>query len=324
MTNQLKKIAILIPVFNDWASTAKLLVKIDEHVKTIKYDFDVIILNDASFISDNALTEHTPVHIKHIHIIDLKRNVGHQKAIAVGLSSINEENTYDAVIVMDGDGEDDPKYLSLLIEACEKNNQKKITFAERHRRSEGFLFRVFYLIYKLLFRLATGENISYGNYSIIPSNILKKVITLTEIWNHFAAGILKSKIPFDSIPTDRQQRLSGKPQMKFVDLLTHALKSISVYADKAGARLLISITILISLFITLAVIVVGIRLFTNWAVPGWATYTVSFLILGVLQAFLTSIIFLFMSLFFHNTQFFFASFNFNELIANKRTIYPRS
>ena len=47
----MKKIIILIPVFNDWESLIKLISEINENVKDYKnISFDLMIVNDASTI----------------------------------------------------------------------------------------------------------------------------------------------------------------------------------------------------------------------------------------------------------------------------------
>jgi hypothetical protein len=322
-SQHIRKLAILIPVFNDWASASQLLQDIDVRAQDSGLEIDCVIINDASVLADEGLLAGVFRNLSAIRVIDLKRNVGHQKAIAIGLSVLSEENRHDAVIVMDGDGEDDPKYMTALVAKCEQEQRKKIIFAQRQKRSEGLGFRLFYAAYQWLFWLATGEKFAYGNYSIIPAGILPRVATLSEIWNHYAAGILKSRTPFSSIPAARHKRHSGKSQMKFVDLLNHGIQAISVYADKAGGRLLTALSLLILIFLILLLVVIGIRLLTTWAVPGWATYTVGFLTLGILQALLLSVIFLFMSLFFHNAQFFSASCDIRMFIAGQRIIFTK-
>jgi hypothetical protein len=71
--------------------------------------------------------------------------------------------------------------------------------------------------------------------------------------------------------------------MNFVSLVAHGLSAISVFADVAGVRLLIA-SMLGSLLAVLGILaVVAIRFFTDWAVPGWATYTAGMLIVILIQ-----------------------------------------
>ena len=62
--------------------------------------------------------------------MNLKINIGHQRAIAVGLQYIyNEIDEYDYVVVMDSDGEDIPSQIEQLLEKAELEQSKKIIFA---------------------------------------------------------------------------------------------------------------------------------------------------------------------------------------------------
>jgi len=59
----MKKIIILIPVFNDWDSLKKLIEEINKNIKDFKYiDFECLIVNDASTIDRPKLIK--PNHIK--------------------------------------------------------------------------------------------------------------------------------------------------------------------------------------------------------------------------------------------------------------------
>ena len=142
----MNKIKILIPVYNDWQSVLKLLENINSEVSTLDGEFSIIIVNDAS-------TENRPEflgnldNLKSIQIINMKENKGHARCNAAGLKYINEKKDFDYVIPMDGDGEDRPEELSLLIEKINDYPDVVIT-ANRVKRSEGFIFKFCYLAHK--------------------------------------------------------------------------------------------------------------------------------------------------------------------------------
>ena len=72
-------------------------------------------------------------------MLRLRRNLGHQRAIAIGLTYIQAQMTtaYEAVVVMDGDGEDAPEDVPRLLARLEAEGGRSIVFAERTRRSES-------------------------------------------------------------------------------------------------------------------------------------------------------------------------------------------
>jgi hypothetical protein len=67
--------------------------------------------------------------------------------------------------------------------------------AQRTRRSEGVLFRLFYRVYVLLFRLLTGNRINFGNSTVLPISQLHRLTNDQSIWNHFAPAIVRSRVP---------------------------------------------------------------------------------------------------------------------------------
>lgn len=294
-TSSSDPIVILIPVFNDWEALNLLLHYIDHTLVNLSPDYkrvDIIIIDDASVseCSNNINCEELG-YINDIYILELRRNMGHQRAIAIGLAYVEEHLPCQAVLIMDGDGEDDPKDIARLIEKYKEEKHKKIIFARRSKRSEQQSFKFFYGIYKLLYRMLTGQRIQFGNFSIIPRKILSRLVVVSEIWNHYASGVLKSRIPYAEIYTTRGHRLAGKPQMNIVSLVTHGLSSISVYGDVVGTRLLILTFGITFLSLTAIFIIIIIRLSTNMAIPGWTSYMVGLLLVVLMQSMIFSLIF---------------------------------
>jgi polyisoprenyl-phosphate glycosyltransferase len=84
--------------------------------------------------------------------------------------------------------------------------------------------------------------------------------------------------------------------MNFVSLVTHGLSAISVYSDVVGVRLLMAsfVTVLVTLLGIISAVVV--RLATNLAVPGWASYVVGILLVLMFQAIIGAFVFSFVIL----------------------------
>ena len=222
-------------------------------------------------------------YIKQIDVIHLARNLGHQKAIALGLAYIDQNIKLDQVLVMDCDGEDRPEDISLLLDEHFKSPDA-IIFAQRAQRSEGLIFQFFYILYKLGFRILTGAEISFGNFALIPAPILHRIVYLPEIWNHFAAGIVRSKLPWKVVPTDRGIRYTGKSKMNLVSLIIHGLSAISIFTEILTVRLIIFSSAIILSGILGFIALIYIRYFTALAIPGWATTVAIGLVAIMFQA----------------------------------------
>ena len=139
------KIIILIPIYNDWQSLKTLLEKINIIVSDLKAEFSIIIVNDASSQQlNNFSNKHE--NLKSIKILNIKNNIGHARCNATGLKYISENEKFDYVIPMDGDGEDRPEEIVQFIETL-KNNINKPIVGERVKRSEGIIFKICYHIH---------------------------------------------------------------------------------------------------------------------------------------------------------------------------------
>jgi polyisoprenyl-phosphate glycosyltransferase len=223
----MRKIKILIPVYNDWQSVFKLLEKINLVVSTIDSEFSVIIVNDAS--TENRQEFSIDLNnLKSVQVINMKENKGHARCNASGLKYINEKEKFDYVIPMDGDGEDRPEELSLLVEKIKEYPDTVVT-ANRVKRSEGFIFKFCYLVHKYLTLVFTGQTIKYGNYTCLPKSAVNTMVTEPATWSSFSGSLAKTVKDTKSIPSERGTRYFGQSKMKFINLLKHSLSIIAVF-----------------------------------------------------------------------------------------------
>ncbi|MEI2754945.1 MAG: glycosyltransferase family 2 protein [Chitinophagaceae bacterium] len=286
----MQNVIILIPVYDDYVSLNQLLKHLEKvTIQQEKYSFSILIVDDGT-PQKGSITHTTafPVSILYLH-----RNLGHQKAIATGLAYINDNLNTDKVVIMDGDGEDRPDDVLLLLEKAAAF-ENSIVFAKRKSQRESRDFRLFYWLYKLIFRILTGKKIAFGNFMAMPMTLLKKIVYYSEIWNHIAGGILKSGIQYTTIPTHRGERYAGKSKLNFHALLLHGLGSISVFIDKIASRLLIFSSILFIFSVIVIGIILGIRLFTDRAIPGWTSTLMATMLIVLLQSILLSLFTIFL------------------------------
>ncbi len=286
-----------MPVYNDWKALSLLLPSLDQVLTSSELKARIVLIDDGSNLpAPTALDRQRFESIVSVDVVALRRNLGHQRAIAVGLSYIDANLPESMVVVMDCDGEDDPKDVPRLIRECAAHGHEKIVFAARTRRSEGWLFTICYHLYRLIHYLLTGVAVRVGNFSIIPPRPLKRLVSVSELWNHYAAAAHKAKLPLTSISTERGQRLEGPPHMDMVSLVVHGLSAMAVFGDRIGVRLLMVVGIGMALSIISVVTVFFVRLATELAIPGWATYTTGLLLVMFMQMLLVVVAFVFVIL----------------------------
>jgi len=223
----MSKIKILIPIYNDWLSVFQLLKDIDLQVDNLNHEISVLIVNDGS-IEERPENNFELSKIISVKIINMKENKGHARCIAAGLKYINEKEDFDYVIPMDGDGEDRPEELNLLIEKIREYPDTVVT-ANRVKRSEGLIFKLCYLAHKYLTLVFTGQKIKYGNYTCLPKSIVSEMVNEPATWSSFSGALSKIGKDKKSIPSERGNRYFGPSKMSFINLLKHSLSIIAVF-----------------------------------------------------------------------------------------------
>jgi hypothetical protein len=270
--SDLSHVVVLIPVYNDWEALGMLLQRLDAVLAESGLPVEVLVVDDAS-TAPCPPEIWGPVFkaISAIEVLALRSNLGHQRAVAIGLTYVDENSSCQAVVVMDSDGEDAAEDVPRLIHELQRTRGTQIVFAERTRRSEGLAFCLGYRAYRMLHYLLTGKRVRVGNFSIVPRPSLHRLTAVSELWNHYAAAVLKARIPYGTIPTHRANRLSGRSKMSLVSLVVHGLSALSVYSEVIGVRMLVATMSLVGLALLSLSGVALIRLTTDLAVPGWAS-----------------------------------------------------
>ena len=221
------KIKILIPIFNDWESVLKLLENINIEISKLNHEFSVILVDDASTISNPKFEEKFHI-IQSIKLIKMRENRGHARCNAAGLKYIFENEEFDYVIPMDGDGEDRPEEIKNFVDNLNSSDGKAIV-GERIKRSEGLFFKTCYFIHKIITYAFTGKSIRYGNYTCLPKSVIHKMINEKATWSSFSGSLTKVTNNRLSIPSERGSRYFGPSKMSFKNLLIHSLSIISVF-----------------------------------------------------------------------------------------------
>jgi polyisoprenyl-phosphate glycosyltransferase len=280
-----KTFTVVIPVYNDWEALSLLLDHLAEALVAKGLRANAVVVDDGSTVAPPAAVfERGPDAIASVCIVRLRRNLGHQRAIAIGLTYVFDRSAATEIVVMDGDGEDDPRDVPRLIATLRSAASSSVVFAERSKRSESLAFHAFYRLFLLLHLLLIGRAPRVGNFSALSRDVLERLVVTPEMWNHYAATVHRSRVMIVRVPSARARRLSGRPVMGFVGLVMHGLSAVAVYADIVGVRLLAFTVLLIPLSLAVGFASVVLKLFTPYAVPTWATLVVGLSALACLQA----------------------------------------
>ena len=313
------RLAILIPVFNDWNAVALLLPALDHALEDCPLRPEVLLVNDGSTqaLAPGLLVQHFE-HLHSVQILHLRRNLGHQRAIAVGLVHIHKHFPCKAVIVMDGDGEDRPRDVARLVNEFSRQSESSIIFAERAKRMENAMFQLCYRLYCAMHWLLTGVRVRVGNFSIVPWQAVERLVVVSELWNHYAAAVFRARLPHRTIPMDRGRRINGESKMNFVALLVHGLSAISVFSDVVSTRLLVMALSGIAVLAGAA----GTAMAMHVAIPGWAGYAAAVSLLLLTQALFGAFLLVFTTISARANMSFIPSRDAHHFIDRQERVFP--
>ncbi len=265
---------VVTPVYEDVPAATRLL----SELKTLYGDTVYVIAVDDGSVKEPMSAEVMEKIGIAGRVVFLKRNVGHQRALAIGLNMAADLAREDErIVLMDSDGEDRPESIVELLSLL--NEQTDIVVATRKSRIESLKFKLFYRCYKAVFRLLAGRRIAFGNFMAMTKRAAGRLSSMQELAIHVAASVLASKLRIHCEPIDRGPRYAGRSKMNFVGLVLHGFKGLMIFAEDVLVRTGILSASIAALAMLGCVSAVGLK-FAGFASPGWFSMTLG--ILGVM------------------------------------------
>ena len=281
------KLLVVVPHFED-ESFSLFYQSLQEKVNS---EFTLIIVDDASQ-KRRVDTASLKGEGQHTYLISLESNVGHQKAISVGLAYAVENFDFEALVIMDSDGEDDPADIAALCSQL-KHSKKDVVVAQRRDRKTSYGFKFFYSVYKFLFRVLVGRTIDFGNFMAMTKGAASQLTKSSATQTHIAASVLKSKLEILSLPLDRGARLAGESKMNLTSLTLHGLRAITVFSEEVIVRIIL-VCSLFGALVLAALFAMVVMKFSGLTIAGWFSTVTGILLLALMQISIISLIALMM------------------------------
>ena len=228
----MKNFTVVIPVFNDWDNLNRLLKKINLIAKKNSFKFNILVTNDFSTIKPKIKFKKN-IYIKKLDILNIDKNLGSQRAIAVALNYLfkHKKKINHDIIIMDADGQDDPNVIKNLIYTFKKS-YSDIVVVERTNRNEPFWFKFLYLFHKIILLIFSGNHIKFGNFSLIRFKKIKNIINNSDLWAAYPAAIINNLNNINRIKSERKKRYSGNSKVNLNKLFNHSCRVFSVFKNK--------------------------------------------------------------------------------------------
>jgi hypothetical protein len=272
------KVIVVTPVYEDLEACSRLFKELKaQYQKTVF----VVAVDDGSVKHPLQIDSLKDANIDGA-VLKLKRNVGHQKAIAIGLGYVSDKlNSKQVIVVMDSDGEDLPSTIPNLLSEL-KNSEIDVVVAHRKNRIETVKFKLFYEVYKQFFKLLAGRSISFGNFMALKSHAVERLVSMQELSIHLAGAVLASKLRIKTCSLDRGPRYAGQSKMNFVGLVLHGFKALMVFAEDVLVRVGIACVVIAGISVSAALTAIILKIF-GFATPGWFSIVLGILILMLMQ-----------------------------------------
>lgn len=281
---------LVSPVFRDVESflhlRKRLLELIGKEAALRHCQSRFVVLDDTAG-SDPAVE--SLLSLEDVRVIVAPFNLGHQRAIVYALRTIESEvQDDDLIVTLDADGEDRPEDLPRLLAPLidDPTDRSLVVLARRTKRQTSLRFKVMYVFFTILFRILTGTSVRTGNFAAYRGWQARRMLLHPYFDLCYSSTLLSLDLPIRFVPCERGPRYAGRSRMGFEKLFMHGLRMLMPFIDRIAMRALLLFSITLATGVILLAVVIGIRLFTDAAVPGWATSTlfgiliVSFVALG--------------------------------------------
>ncbi|MFH1772293.1 MAG: glycosyltransferase family 2 protein [Candidatus Omnitrophota bacterium] len=230
----MKKISVIIPIFNEEGNVEKLHKELTDVLTSIKLDYELIFVNDGSTDRSLEILKNTAREDGFLKIISFSRNFGQTAALVAGMDAASGE----VVVFMDGDLQNDPKDIPLLTGKIEEGYD--VVSGWRKKRKDKFLSRRLpSIIANKLISLISGVHLhDYGcTLKAYRLQVLKDIKLYGEMHRFIPIYASWVGARIAEIPTNHRPRIHGKTKYSInrtfkvlLDLIT--IKFLSNYGTK--------------------------------------------------------------------------------------------
>ena len=278
----MKKVSIVIPVFNEEEVINKLIERLALLIQnTPNYDFEVIFVNDGSKDKTLEILEKIAQKEARLKILSFSRNFGHQAAVTAGIKYV----TGDAVVIIDADLQDPPELIPQMLELWEQGNE--VIYGKRKSRKGESAFKLLSakMFYKTLNALSDVEiPKDTGDFRLVDRKVIDVINEMPE-HNKFLRGLF-SWVGFKqyAFEYERQERKAGKTKYPLKKMMKLASDGIISFSTKP-LKIVGGIGIL-AIIVSIGILIYSLISFSfnlNHLAPGWTSIMVTVTFLGGIQ-----------------------------------------
>jgi dolichol-phosphate mannosyltransferase len=223
-----KKVSAIIACYKDNQSITVLHKRLTDVFISSGYDYEIIFVNDSSPFNDEEVISQICAKDNNVLGISHSRNFGSQSAFISGM----EIATGDAIVFMDGDGQDPPEIIPEFIKKWEEGYD--VVYGERTKRQAPLYMQILYKLFYRTFKKLSDVKIPVdaGDFSLVDKKVVAHLLQFSEK-DVFLRG-LRAWVGFKQtgVPYVRPERLFGKSTNNFWKNIWWAKKGIFSFSTK--------------------------------------------------------------------------------------------
>jgi len=279
------QLGIVIPCYNEeevLPETVKqltVLMQEMEQEQLIDSGSAIWFVDDGSKDKTWSLIENYVVNNKYIRGLKLARNRGHQNALLAGL----ENASGDVLVSIDADLQDDISVIKKMM--LEYHKGIDIVYGVRKAREQDTVFKRMTAegYYHLLGKMGVNIVFNHADFRLMSRRAIESLKQYEEV-NLFLRGIIPTiGFPSSVVEYDRAARFAGESKYPLKKMLALAADGITSFSA-VPLRLIAALGFIIFLMsVGLSIWVFFVKLFTNHAMPGWASSVLPMYLLGGIQ-----------------------------------------
>jgi len=231
------RVSLAIPVFNEEAVVPELLRRTTAVLDSLPNGpHEIVLVDDGSSDRTLEVLEAAAKDDARLVVVALSRNFGHQIALAAALDHVDG----DVVILMDGDLQDPPEAIPILLENYGKGFD--VVYVRRVNRKEAWWLRLcYYMFYRLVALLSSTQlPLDAGDFGLMSRRVIDEMRRMPE--HHRYLRGMRSWVGFrqTGIPIERSQRLAGRTKyspLKLLKLASDGIFAFSIVPLRAAALL---------------------------------------------------------------------------------------
>ena len=222
-----KKIAIVIPSYNEEGNIDIMVSSLHKVMQTLPYLYEILFVDDGS--SDGTLTKLKSISEvdDKVFFLELSRNFGHQNALKAGVDLVKA----NAVITMDGDMQHPPKLIPELIKKWEEGYDVVYTKREEDKNLSFFKKKTSQGFYKLMNTLSEVEfEPGTADFRLLDERVVAVFSNFSE--NELFIRGLVSWLGFKQFGIDYKpaERFSGNSKYTVGKMMRFAIQGITSFS----------------------------------------------------------------------------------------------